>query len=93
MVNEYGVINTQQGWICPKCQRVYAPWVDKCQYCDGSTITNTPPTICPYQWWYINPISTTTTTHDVTLNSNGINNTISATDTNINSKLTNEVKG
>ena len=36
-----------RGWICPKCGRVYAPWVDKCQYCGSSTITYTSP-ICPF---------------------------------------------
>ena len=74
-----------KGWICPKCGRVYAPWVDKCQYCGGSTITYTAPT-CPYQWWN-SPIYTTTTPLDVTLNSDGTNNTISAADININSKI------
>jgi len=83
--------NETKGWICPKCGRVYAPWVDKCQYCGGSTITNTPPT-CPYQWWWNNPIYTTTTAPNVTLNSDGISNTVSAADININSKLNNEVK-
>ena len=22
-----------KGWECPKCGRVYAPWVEKCKYC------------------------------------------------------------
>lgn len=86
--------NETKGWICPKCGRVYAPWIDKCQYCGGSTITNMPPT-CPYQWWYPwcnTPVYTSTTTHEVTLNSDGINNTVSAVDINLNSKLNNEVK-
>ena len=83
--------NETKGWICPKCGRVYAPWVDKCQYCGSPTITNTPPT-CPYQWWCNTPIYTTTTTPNVTLNSDEISNTISAADININSKLNNEVK-
>ena len=79
--------NETKGWICPKCGRVYAPGVDKCQYCGGSTITNMPST-CPYQWWWNNPIYTTTTTTDsITLNTNGNS---SATTTN--STLTNEVK-
>jgi hypothetical protein len=24
----------QQGWICPKCGRVYAPWVKECEACN-----------------------------------------------------------
>ena len=57
-------------WVCPKCGRVYAPWIDKCQYCGGSTITYTPPT-CPYQWWCTSPYYTNTiTTDSVTLNPN-----------------------
>lgn len=22
------------GWICPKCGRVYAPYIPECQYCN-----------------------------------------------------------
>lgn len=22
------------GWICPKCGRVYAPFIPECQYCN-----------------------------------------------------------
>lgn len=29
----------QEGWVCPKCGRVYAPWVSMCEYCGGKTIT------------------------------------------------------
>lgn len=24
-------INAQQGWICPKCGKVHAPWVPSCE--------------------------------------------------------------
>ena len=80
-----------KGWICPKCQRVYAPWVDKCQYCGGSTITYTPPT-CPYRWWwdyyphypyYSNMVST----DSITLKTSDFQTT-----TTTNSTLNNEVK-
>ena len=79
----------KNGWVCPKCGRVYAPWIDKCQYCGNSTITYTPPT-CPYHgwWWCTNPYYTNTiTTDSITLNTK---DTSSATT--INSTLTNEVK-
>ena len=82
--------NETKGWICPKCGRVYAPWIDKCQYCGGSTITTTPPT-CPYYWWscphdwsittstipntYLNT-TTTTAASSATLKSNTLNNEV-----------------
>lgn len=79
--------NETKGWICPKCGRVYAPWIDKCQYCGGSTITYTPPT-CPYQWWCNYPYySNTISTDSVTLNTSDILKTTST-----NSTVTNEVK-
>ena len=30
----------QQGWICPKCGRVYSPFTQMCLYC-GPNSTNT----------------------------------------------------
>lgn len=66
-----------KGWICPKCGRVYAPWIDKCQYCGGSTITYTPPT-CPYRWWY-DPHNWTVTTSTSSINSDAYINTTAAT--------------
>ena len=30
---------TQQGWVCPQCGRVYAPWMSMCDYCCRKTIT------------------------------------------------------
>ena len=28
------------GWICPKCGRVMAPFVDSCKFCGSGTVTN-----------------------------------------------------
>lgn len=28
-----------QGWECPKCGRVYAPWMAQCTACPGQTFT------------------------------------------------------
>ena len=59
-----------QGWVCPKCGRVYAPWIDKCQYCGSITITCTPPT-CPYtSGWSSDWINTTQTNTSITSNMN-----------------------
>jgi hypothetical protein len=37
-----------EGWVCPKCGRVFAPWVSQCSYCEpflpGSTKE---PNYCP----------------------------------------------
>jgi hypothetical protein len=30
-----------QGWVCPKCQTVYAPWVMKCTSSHTNTTTTT----------------------------------------------------
>ncbi len=29
------------GWVCPKCGKVYAPWVSECSQCRGITVMNT----------------------------------------------------
>ena len=83
-----------KGWICPKCGRVYAPWVDKCQYCGSSTITCTPPT-CPYHWWY-DPHNWTVTTSTSSINPDAYINTTAATNAsttlNTSNILKNEVK-
>jgi predicted ATP-dependent serine protease len=26
------------GWICPKCGKVYAPWVSQCGYCNDKIV-------------------------------------------------------
>ena len=38
-INLYSI---QQGWQCPVCRRVYAPWMAQCLVCGGdrTTITN-----------------------------------------------------
>lgn len=74
----------QTGWACPKCGRVYAPWVDKCQSCGNSTITYTPPTCPCYKWW-CTPYYTTAITADLSTLGN-IDNQI-APDTTLNNKV------
>lgn len=32
---------TSQGWECPKCGRVYAPWVADCWWCGRKTVSGT----------------------------------------------------
>lgn len=27
-----------KGWICPKCGRVYAPYIPECQHCNKALI-------------------------------------------------------
>jgi hypothetical protein len=29
--------NPKEGWICPKCGRVFSPWVKECPYCGGNS--------------------------------------------------------
>lgn len=42
MMCEFGVRieGVQQGWQCPVCKRVYAPFVSECSYCGRETVTN-----------------------------------------------------
>ena len=37
-----------EGWICPRCKRVNAPWVDHCDCIDDSLKTNN--INCCHQW-------------------------------------------
>ena len=40
------------GWICPKCGRVYAPWVKECEACNPVKVAPTPePWTLPYPWY------------------------------------------
>ena len=38
--DEYYITGAQQGWQCPICKRVHAPWVPHCD-CDTYSITTT----------------------------------------------------
>lgn len=38
-INPYNGIFGQQGWICPKCGRVYSPYTQMCLYCKPDNIT------------------------------------------------------
>lgn len=33
----------KDGWKCPECGQVYAPWVDKCEYCKNKYLTSFKP--------------------------------------------------
>ncbi len=45
-----------QGWVCPKCGAVMAPWVSECVNCRG--MQNAPGDPIPYQPFVI-PVSPT----------------------------------
>ena len=36
--HELNPSNRETGWICPKCGRVYAPFVLYCDYCNNKSI-------------------------------------------------------
>lgn len=44
-----------QGWVCPKCGRVYSPSTQMCVYCGGNswpTITSTGTAVLnDKEWW------------------------------------------
>lgn len=46
------MMSEQSGWICPKCGRVYAPWVKECEACNPVKVAPTPePWTQPYPWY------------------------------------------
>lgn len=48
---EVPVLGVQQGWQCPICKRVYAPFVSECWYCGRDTVvTNIDSTGAGVNW-------------------------------------------
>lgn len=39
VVNPYNGMFGQQGWICPKCGRVYSPFTQMCLHCKPNNTT------------------------------------------------------
>lgn len=52
------------GWICPKCGKVWAPWVPSCSCTDPTTKTEEIPSQQPYLPWPTIPITITPWTGD-----------------------------
>jgi len=58
-----------QGWTCPKCNRVFAPWVTECSYCNNfqqpfypqQPFEPYPNPWYPGQPWYYEPYTTCST--------------------------------
>lgn len=48
-----------EGWICPRCKRINAPWVEHCDYFEP---TKTNIDICDHQW-VLETVSTAGTTY------------------------------
>ena len=59
--------NAPQGWICPKCGRVYSPITSMCWYCGNEVVTNTYTTDTPH---HLPDIIITST--NIPINYNGI---------------------
>ena len=38
---------TPQAWICPRCNRVWAPWIDGCPRCNDNHSPATPGNVPP----------------------------------------------
>lgn len=45
-------IDANQGWVCPKCGKVYAPWVSECSRCGVEKEIKSTPKLVPtvYGW-------------------------------------------
>ena len=72
---EVPMTGVQQGWQCPVCKRVYAPFVSECSYCGRNAVTNIESgTGCnPIFDWY--KIYAGTGSPSVTLNNTSIGST------------------
>lgn len=46
-MNEINGIFGQQGWICPKCGRVFSPYTMMCPYCKKEEMSNSTNNIPP----------------------------------------------
>lgn len=49
-----------EGWICPRCKRINAPWVEHCDCADEALKTNN---INCYHQWIPETVSTAGTTY------------------------------
>lgn len=56
-MSEYYTTPAQQGWVCPKCGAVMAPWQSYCVNCKGTNETITAPNTTPEtdHWWVTKP--------------------------------------
>lgn len=38
----YTPASSTVGWICPKCSRVWSPWVNECAWCNALAVNASP---------------------------------------------------
>lgn len=63
--SQWQTYKAEQGWECPRCGRINAPWVRQCD-CSGNNWTITSNWTCkPDEWW-----KTYVQADDITKNSN-----------------------
>ena len=53
----------QEGWICPRCGKVHAPWVPACE-CSTSTIKRSKNGTYDENWSTMTEISTSTSSDE-----------------------------
>ena len=41
-------MSAQQGWECPRCGKVYAPWMPSCTSCSAAVVVSGG--TCAHQW-------------------------------------------
>ncbi len=49
--------SVQEGWRCPVCGSVYAPWVMKCDYCSLNNAKFTSNTNCSNDQFFRKPLN------------------------------------